>query len=352
MNNNHKLSNTEYSLYAQHLVLENIGLAGQEKLKQTKVLIIGLGGLGCPCSIYLTTSGIGCIGIIDDDTINISNLNRQILYYYKDIQKDKTSCTKDRISKLNPWCKIIIHAYKLQHHNMIEIIKHYDIIIDACDNFETRYLVDQACYKLHKIHIYGGIYQYEGQISVFNYNSSSRYSHLYPKTLRLANNKCNNNGILGVIAGTIGILQATETLKIILGIGNIITSSLLKYNLLDNSISKIHLYEIYENNQKYYNSKDKVSKTWITEDQLQYMAKYEPIVLIDIREQIEFTRKHMHKAINIPINRLEQFKSMLFLQLYHERKKLIIYCINNYRALIASYILNQYHIQHFILIIK
>nr|QCI08067.1 Molybdopterin biosynthesis protein [Plumaria plumosa] len=244
------LREEEYTIYARHLILENIGINGQKRLKSSKILIIGAGGLGCPAILYLAALGIGYIGIIDEDRINRSNLSRQILFNQENNNQLKTICAKQRIQKINPQCKIITHSYKLTEYNAFEIIKYYNIIIDASDNFKTRYIINYTCYQLHKIHIYGGIQQFEGQISVFNYKSGPRYSDIYPKILNLKDFSCNLNGVLGIITGTIGILQATEAIKIILGVGKILHQDLLIYNSLYSSFKLIKVNSLKMNDIK------------------------------------------------------------------------------------------------------
>nr|QCI08286.1 Molybdopterin biosynthesis protein [Pterothamnion crispum] len=245
-----KLNEEEYQQYARHLVLDNIGLNGQKRLKNAKVLIVGAGGLGCPAILYLSASGIGCIGIIDYDKINLSNLNRQIIYNIENINEYKTDCTKLKIQKINKKCQINTYNYKLTKINAKHIIKNYDIVIDATDNFNTRYIIDKICYIYHKIHIYGAINKYEGQVSVFNYQNNIRYSDIYPQHLQLKNHNCNDIGILGAMTGIIGILQATEGIKIILGIGNIINGKILTYNLLNTSFKIVKIFPIKQNKIK------------------------------------------------------------------------------------------------------
>nr|QCI07086.1 Molybdopterin biosynthesis protein [Haraldiophyllum bonnemaisonii] len=249
------LSKQEYTIYSKHLILEHIGINGQKRLKEAKILIIGVGGLGCPAMLYLIASGIGHIGIIDDDTINANNLNRQILYNLNDINYYKTHSAKRHLRNINTNCKIIIHNYKLIIENAIEIIQYYDIIIDASDNFKTRYTIDQICYILHKIHIYGAIQEFEGQVSVFNYKNNHQYSQMYDKKFKAIANNCNNNGVIGIITGHIGIIQATEAIKMILGIGKILNNKLLICNLLNLSFKMITIYHLKVNNQLKYNTK-------------------------------------------------------------------------------------------------
>nr|QCI06960.1 Molybdopterin biosynthesis protein [Halydictyon mirabile] len=233
-----KLTKKEFQIYNKQLIVPQIGINGQKRLKKAKILVIGAGGLGCPCMTYLISAGIGYIGIIDYDNISISNLNRQILYDINHIKTSKIAYAKKKLSLINPYCKIILHPYKLNNLNAFEIIQYYDIIIDATDNFKARYDIDNYCYLLHKIHVYSAVQQFESQISIFNYRNNIRYSNLYKKDINLIDNSCNRYGILGIITGSAGILQATESIKIIMGIGKVMHNYLFIQNLLNISVKK------------------------------------------------------------------------------------------------------------------
>lgn len=337
----------ECTLYAKHLTLDNIGLNGQKRLKKSKILVIGAGGLGCPAMLYLATSGIGYIGIIDDDSIDLSNLNRQILYTFNNLNQNKLISAKQKLNAINPYCKIILHSYKINNNNALELIQYYDIIIDACDNFSTRYIIDKYCYILHKVHIYGAIQQFESQISVFNYKNSISYSNIYPFNINLINNNCDNYGVMGSITGHIGILQATESIKIVLGIGNIIYNKLLVFNLLyiftkykTIYLSKIQKISIGINKKNY--------KLQLLRPSLKYESLkknyYSHIIIIDIRQEYEFKKNHLPYSINIPLNKFKAKKTIFFLK-NNNKKKIIIYCHTTYRSLIVLNILNKYKIE-------
>lgn len=348
--NNIIFTNEEYKLYSKHLIIDNIGINGQKRLKTAKVLMIGAGGLGCPAMLYLIASGIGYLGIIDNDYIEISNLPRQLLYKKNNINNLKTIQAKEKLQTINNKCKIIIHKYKLSKNNAAEIIKYYDIIIDGCDNFETKYIIDTICFNLHKTYIYGGIQNFEGQISVFNYKSGPRYIDIYPIQLNLNLNNCNNNGVINIIAGTIGLLQATETIKIILGIGKISYKKILVYNLLYSFLDKIKVYSKKIQSQAYeqtyiYNNKY-ISYTQFKEIKNTLNKHF---LLIDIRSQNEFITKHMYQSINIPIQNFKIKNTIYFLQKYNKTHIIIIYCKNINRSLIVSNLLQKIHIKHFIL---
>lgn len=343
------LSEDEYNMYAKHLILENVGLNGQKRLKKAKVLVIGAGGLGCPAILYLVTSGIGYIGIIDNDYVDLSNLNRQILYSINNTNEMKTKSAKNKIQAINKRCKIITHDYKLFDENALEVIQYYDIIVDANDNFKTRYIIDKLCYKLHKIHIYGAIQEFEGQIAVFNYKNNNRYSNIYPKQLNLISNNCNNHGVIGTITGNIGIMQATEAIKIILGIGKIINNKILRCNLLNISFYQTKIYNLKKSQKLKKNFFfNEYLKKIISELEFNNLKK-SFIVIIDIRQQNEFKKKHISKSINIPISKIKMKKSLKLLQKYIKHKTIIIYCNQIYRSIIASYIIKNNSINHYIL---
>nr|AOM64637.1 molybdopterin biosynthesis protein [Riquetophycus sp.] len=339
------LSKEEYEKYARHIILDKIGIYGQQRLKKAKILFIGAGGLACPGILYLAACGIGNIGIIDYDIISISNLQRQILYNYQDIGKLKTISCQNRLNLLNPSCQVTIYSDLLNYDNVFLIIKNYDVIIDTSDNFATRYMIDEACHKLHKVHIYGAIQHFEGQVSVFNYKSGPKYSDLYPHYLKLANNNCNELGVIGVLPGVIGLLQATETIKIITGLGQISSGYLIVYNALDISIKKIKIQSNQKTNKKYKTSNKKYKNTILCKT-IKKQQKNK-IIFIDVRQKKEFEEKHIINAINIPLKEIKYKRSIKLLQNKYKHKMLIIYCSYNSRSIIASNILEQHNITHY-----
>lgn len=222
--------------YARHISLEEVGEAGQQKLLDAKVLMIGAGGLGCPALQYLAAAGVGTIGIVDGDTVDESNLQRQVLFSTSDIGTKKVEAAKVRLEALNPDVAIDLYPFNLMSDNALNIIQEYDLVIDGTDNFATRYLVNDACIKLDKPFVYGAIHKFEGQVSVFNFENGPTYRCLFPdppSQSQIPN--CSEVGVLGVLPGVIGTLQATEAIKIILGIGEPLSGKLKMLNLLNNS---------------------------------------------------------------------------------------------------------------------
>nr|YP_009296108.1 molybdopterin biosynthesis protein [Schizymenia dubyi]AOM65043.1 molybdopterin biosynthesis protein [Schizymenia dubyi] len=339
------LSNHEYNKYTRHLILDNVGTHGQKRLKATAILFIGAGGLACPAIIYLACAGIGHIGVIDNDKVSLSNLHRQILYNYNDINKLKVNIAEQKVHHINYLCKISTYPYLLKQNNADPIIRKYDIIIDASDNFKTRYIINHACQKFHKIHIYGAIQNYEGQISVFNYKNGPNYSDIYPQKLNLKNNNCNNLGVLGTLPGIIGTLQATEAIKIILGIGTITSGYLLTYNALTTTFKKIKIYS----NRRYKSNHVKLlsNKNGIYQNKKLKIRNYDGrVIIIDVRNNQEFNKSHLKYSINIPLKEIARQKTIRFIYDHCSHKNIILYCDNRSRSTIASKILNKHNIKH------
>jgi len=225
------LTADERGRYARHLILPGVGIEGQQKLKDASVCVIGAGGLGSPALLYLAAAGIGRIGIFDDDLVDLSNLQRQIIHSNTVIGEAKAESAARRISELNPEITVEIHNYRLGIDNALEILEKYDIIVDGVDNIPTRYLIDDACTILGIPWVYGSIHRFEGQVTVFNYNDGPCYRDLFPEAPPAdAVPNCEEGGVLGVLPGVIGSIQATEVIKIILEIGESLSGRLLIYD--------------------------------------------------------------------------------------------------------------------------
>lgn len=230
----------EFLRYNRQTILPEIGDEGQEKLKKAKVLVIGAGGLGCPILQYISTAGVGCIGIIDFDTIEIHNLHRQILYTENEIGQLKAVVAKEVLSELNPLIKIEAITEKLTLENASKIIEQYDIVVDGCDNFTTRYLVNDTCVALQKPLVYGSILKFEGQVAVFNHNGSKNLRDLFPEIPDPKDvPNCNLNGVLGTLPGMIGTMMAHETLKLILELPTL-KNELVLFNTLNWNFTKLN----------------------------------------------------------------------------------------------------------------
>ncbi|MFL6351536.1 MAG: molybdopterin-synthase adenylyltransferase MoeB [Bryobacteraceae bacterium] len=236
------LSNEELARYSRHLILPEVGMEGQLKLKQSRVALIGAGGLGAPLGLYLAAAGVGRIGLVDFDVVDASNLQRQVIHGTKDIGRKKLDSAADRMLDINPNLKIDKFDTGLTSENALEILKDYDVVIDGTDNFPTRYLVNDACVLLKKPNVYGSIFRFEGQASVFAYEDGPCYRCLYPEPPPPGLvPSCAEGGVLGILPGMIGVIQATEAVKIILGIGETLKSRLLLYDALNMSFQELKL---------------------------------------------------------------------------------------------------------------
>lgn len=230
----------EFLRYNRQTILPEIGDEGQEKIKNAKVLVIGAGGLGCPVLQYLSTAGVGTIGIVDFDTIEIHNLHRQILYTEDQVGLPKATTAKKVLEKLNPLVKITAFEEKLTAENAYRIIPNFDIIVDGSDNFQTRYLVNDTCVGLNKTLVYGSILKFEGQVAVFNNNNSKNLRDLFPEMPDPKDvPNCNLNGVLGTLPGIIGNMMAHETLKLILELPTL-KNELILFNTLNWSFTTLN----------------------------------------------------------------------------------------------------------------
>src|SRR4051812_34976398 len=227
------LTNEEIKRYSRHLIMPEVGIEAQKKLKASKVLCIGAGGLGSPAAMYLAAAGVGTLGIVDFDTVDFSNLQRQILHGTPDVGRSKLASAKDKLNAINPNVKIELYETALTSHNALELFAPYDVILDGTDNFPTRYLVNDACVLLGKPNAYGSIFRFEGQASVFATKDGPCYRCLYPEPPPPGLvPSCAEGGVLGVLPGMIGVLQATEAIKLIIGVGEPLLGRFLIYDAL------------------------------------------------------------------------------------------------------------------------
>ncbi len=225
------LSREELQRYSRHILLPEIGVTGQQKLRDSSVLVIGAGGLGSPVALYLAAAGVGRIGLVDSDVVDATNLQRQILFGTSDIGSSKVDAARDRLLDMNPHLKVVVHKTRLKASNAMEILADYDVIVDGTDNFPARYLVNDACVFLGKPNVHGSIYRFDGQASVFWASRGPCYRCLYPVPPPAgAIPNCAEAGVLGVLPGIIGVIQATETLKLILELGDTLVGRLLTYD--------------------------------------------------------------------------------------------------------------------------
>src|SRR5947209_11047072 len=227
------LSKDEILRYSRHLIIPEVGVEGQQKLKAAKVLLIGAGGLGAPLGLYLAAAGVGKLGLVDFDVVDFTNLQRQVIHSTQDVGRKKIDSAAEKMMGINPHLKIAKHEVALSSENALEILKDYDYVVDGTDNFPTRYLVNDACVLLGKPNVYGSIFRFEGQATVFAYEGGPCYRCLYPEPPPPGLvPSCAEGGVLGILPGTIGLIQATETVKLILGIGEPLVGRLLLYDAL------------------------------------------------------------------------------------------------------------------------
>ncbi len=314
--------------YSCQLPLEGFGKKGQEKLSKAKVLIVGMGGLGCPVGIYLTAAGVGTIGICDFDKVTLKNLHRQILYDEKDLGKSKVGIAEKRLKRQNPNVNIVCITDKITSINVLETIECYDIVVDCTDNFKTRYLLNDACVILKKPLVYGSIFQFEGQVSVFNIKNkngtySPNYRDIFPEANDVTVPNCEDGGVIPTIAGIIGSVQANEVIKYITGIGELLASKLFIFNAgnLTNtiialpSVSKSEIKRIYNDDTP-----------MITVSELKKNLAKKKFELIDVRTPDEH-RQFNIGGMNIPLNELDDRVSELVFE-----KPLVFYCRSGVRS--------------------
>lgn len=359
-NNSIVLTQEEYKIYSRQLLVKDINTEGQKRLKNAKVLFVGAGGLASAGLLYLAGAGIGHIGIVDEDYVELSNLHRQIIYNTKDIGIYKVIAASKHLNNLNPKCHLELYPETLTKHNGAKIMHKYDIIIDSTDNFGTRYLLSDLCYKLHKIHIYGAVASLEGQVSVFNYQGGPSYKDLYPFLKSSFTNSCTERGVIGILPGMIGLIQATEAFKIITGLGEVLSGEMLTYNSLNLSFKKIKLRNIhhYANVNQYTTGHNNISKfSQQYSLSIQEFRQFEKnnqksVYLIDLRQPIEYKIKHLINAINIPLTKLKNTYNLMHIKSVSREKYIIIYCNSWIRSQIASQLLEEVNISHWVLQIK
>lgn len=340
--------------YSRHLNLKGFGLEAQQKLQQAKVLVIGAGGLGCPVLQYLAAAGVGTIGIADADIVSLSNLQRQVLYTVDDLGLLKAQQAAERLRRLNPEILIHAHIQKVDTTNALELIGKYDLVVDGTDNFASRYLINDACVLLGKPLVFAAVYQYEGQLAVFNIRDSqglkTSYRDLFPTPPKAFEAPdCNAAGVLGVLPGIMGIMQATEVIKLVTGIGEPLSNQLLTYNALS---AESYTIQISLNPQSVSHlPKDaeefsRMDYEWlcssatrpvpVIDAQTFEQYKLDPRALIlDVREFGEWPQAGF-PHLQIPLNTLQdQFQQL-------EKDKIIVFCQSGKRSAQAAALLQEH----------
>ena len=354
------LSADEQERYQKHLTLKEIGSKGQLKLKKSSVLCIGAGGLGSSVLIYLAAAGIGKIGIVDSDHVEKSNLQRQVIHETDTVGNLKIDSAKERIQRLNPYIEVLTFDVRVSSENALEIIQEFDIICDCSDNFGTRYLINDACLILNKPLVFGSVQGFEGQVSVFNlYKKSPNLRDLLPESpSRNVVPSCAEYGVVGVSTGLIGILQVNEIIKIILKKGEILDGKILIFDLLNMNMKKLHLksdqinkqiktlsdFEDFYSEDECSEKNNEINRINANDFNSLYKEKPNEILLIDVRENEEFSYFAIDGSISIPLNQLNQGSDLEFIQKESLIKEVFTICKTGKRSEKASRILSKFKI--------
>jgi sulfur-carrier protein adenylyltransferase/sulfurtransferase len=355
-----QLDRDEYERYSRHLILPEVGLEGQKRLKAASVLCIGTGGLGSPLLLYLAAAGIGRIGIVDFDVVDRSNLQRQVIHGTSWVGKPKIESAKARILEINPACQVDLYEVRLSSENALDIVAPYDIVVDGTDNFPTRYLVNDACVLLNKPNVYGSIFRFEGQATVFNYEGGPNYRDLYPEPPPPGLvPSCAEGGVLGILPGIIGVIQATETVKIILGQGRTLSGRLLLYNSLDMTFRELKLrpnpvrpvieklidYEefcgIPQAKAAEAEEKAGMSEMSVTELKQLLDSGADDFVLLDVRNPHEYEIAQIPGSILVPLPEIENGEGVAKVKELLNGHRLIAHCKMGGRSAKALAILKE-----------
>jgi sulfur-carrier protein adenylyltransferase/sulfurtransferase len=350
----------EYARYSRHLILPEVGLEGQKRLKAASVLCVGTGGLGSPLLLYLAAAGVGRLGIVDFDVVDHSNLQRQVIHGTSWVGKPKIESAKNRIHEINPYCQVDLYETALSAENALDIIRPYDIVVDGTDNFPTRYLVNDACVLLDKPNVYGSIFRFEGQATVFNYQGGPNYRDLYPEPPPPGMvPSCAEGGVLGILPGIIGVIQATETVKIILGQGTTLSGRLVLYNALEMKFRELKLrpnpvrpvieklidYEMFcgipQAQAAEAAQQSMLSEMTVTELKALIDSGANDFVLIDVRNPNEYEIAKIPGAILIPLPDIENGKGTEQVKAALNGHRLIAHCKMGGRSAKALAILKE-----------
>jgi len=350
MNERPELSRDEMLRYGRHLILPEVGIEGQRRLKGSSVLVVGAGGLGSPLALYLAAAGVGRIGIADFDVVDASNLQRQVLHGTASLGRAKLDSARERLADLNPHVEVIPHP-RLERDNALEIFGHYDVIADGTDNFATRYLVNDACGLLRKPNVHGSVFRFEGQASVFDVSRGPCYRCLYPEPPPpgLVPN-CAEGGVLGVLPGVIGMIQAVETVKLLLGIGETLIGRLLVFDALAMTFRELRLRkdpacplcgerpsitELQDYDELCGLTSAPVEEAAAgleigAREAAELMARPGGVTLIDVREPHEYQIARLEGAVLIPLRSLPSRLAEL-----DPSRPMVVYCHHGQRSLYA-----------------
>jgi molybdopterin/thiamine biosynthesis adenylyltransferase/rhodanese-related sulfurtransferase len=340
----------EVRRYSRHLIIPDVAMAGQKRLKNARVLAIGAGGLGSPVLMYLAAAGVGTLGIVEFDTVDESNLQRQIIHGQSDIGRSKAQSARDSIREINPLVKVVLHEERLENENVFEIFGQYDLIVDGTDNFATRYLVNDACVLLGKPYVWGSIYRFDGQASVFWAENGPCYRCLYPEPPPPGMvPSCAEGGVLGVLCASIGSIQATEAIKLLTGIGDSLVGRLMIYDALEMSYRTVNIRKdpecpICGKNPTITELVDYEAFCGVVSDEAVLAAQGSTIVprelkkwiddgenifLVDVREPAEFEIVSIPGAVLIPKG---EFLNGSALERMPQDKRIVLYCKSGMRS--------------------
>jgi len=344
------LSVDEVKRYSRHLIIPDVGMAGQKRLKNAKVLVVGAGGLGSPALLYLAAAGVGTLGIVDFDTVDESNLQRQIIHGVSDVNKSKAESAKESIAEINPYVTVVLHKERLDSSNVMEIFAPYDLIVDGTDNFATRYLVNDACVLLHKPYVWGSIYRFDGQASVFWADYGPCYRCLYPEPPPPGMvPSCAEGGVLGVLCASIGSIQVNEAIKLIAGIGEPLAGRLMIYDALEMSYRTVRVqkdpecavcgknptvtelidYDAFCGTVSDEAAEAAVGSTITATDLKGMLDRDDKIFLVDVREPNEYEIVSIPGATLIPKG---EFLSGAALEKMPQDKRIVLHCKSGVRS--------------------
>ena len=345
-----ELTVDEVRRYSRHLIIPDVGMSGQKRLKNAKVLVIGAGGLGSPALLYLAAAGVGTLGIVEFDEVDESNLQRQVIHGQSDVGRPKAESARDSISEINPLVNVIVHNERLENDNVLDIFSQYDLIVDGTDNFATRYMVNDACVLLNKPYVWGSIYRFDGQASVFWSEHGPCYRCLYPEPPPPGMvPSCAEGGVLGVLCASVGSIQVTEAIKLLTGIGEPLVGGLMVYDALEMTYRKIKVrkdpncaicgenptitglidYDDFCGTVSQ-EAADAASGATITVNELSdWMKSEKPIHLVDVREPAEYEIVKIPGSILIPKGDILSGQALADLP---QDRQIVLYCKTGIRS--------------------
>jgi sulfur-carrier protein adenylyltransferase/sulfurtransferase len=348
-----ELTKEEVARYSRHLIIPDVGVAGQKRLKNAKVLVVGAGGLGSPALLYLAAAGVGTLGVIDFDVVDESNLQRQVIHGQSDVGRPKAESARDSIAEINPFVKVNLHQVHLNSENALDIFRDYDLIVDGTDNFATRYLVNDAAVLLGKPYVWGSIFRFEGQVSVFWEEHGPQYRDLYPEPPPPGMvPSCAEGGVLGVLCASIGSIMVTEAIKLITGIGETLLGRLMVYDALEMTYRTIKIRKD-PNGEKITelidydafcgvvseDARDAAAGHTITPLELkQKIDAHDNFVLVDVREPGEFEIVRIPGSVLIPKDRILSGEALSELP---QDKQIVLHCKSGARSAEALAALHQ-----------